>query len=260
MGVTKIIDRVKKLQGKEVPRLISQSGLRENLGKYVERMSGEKSLGKFLWQGLMFTLFSSFPTAVGSVLRGAAYKGILGSIGRNCLIEKNVRFIVPQRIFLGNRVFIGENSYLSTMAPHGRIEIEDDVQIFRGSVFRAGQGKIVIHESVFITENVVLYGHADIEIGRHSGLGAGAKIFSGEHIFEDPTLPIMTQGGRGNKVTIGSDVHVYASAIVLSGVTIGDGAIIGAGAVVTKDVPNYSIAVGVPAKIIGKRGEKRSRE
>lgn len=258
--MTKIIDRVKKLQGNEVPRLISQDGLRENLGKYVERVSGEHSLKKFLWQGLIFTLFSSFPTAVGPLLRGAAYKGILGRIGQNCLIEKNVRFIVPQRIFLGDRVFIGENSYLSTMSPHGRIEIKDDVQIFRGSVFRAGQGKIVIHESVFITENVVLYGHADIEIGRYSGLGAGAKIFSGEHIFDDPSVPIMAQEGRGNKVTIGNDVHVYASAILLSGVTIGDGAIIGAGAVVTKDIPSYSIAVGVPAKVIGKRGEKKSKE
>jgi len=258
--VAKITDRIKKPEGAEVRRLISKGRLTDNFWKYVERVSGERSLRKFLWQGLIFTLFSSFPTVVGSALRGGAYKGILGSVGQNCLIEKNVRFIVPQRIFLGDRVFIGENSSLSTMAPHGRIEIKDDVQIFRGSIFRAGQGRILIHESVFITENVVLYGHGDIEIGKYSGLGAGAKIFSGEHIFEDPSVPIMTQGGRGNKVTIGSDVHVYASAVVLSGVTIGDGAIVGAGAVVTKDVPSYSIAVGVPAKVTGKRSETKSEK
>jgi len=258
--VFKITDSIKKLKGAQVQQLISKERLTDNFWKYVERVTGERSLRKFLWQGFIFTLFSSFPTVVGSVLRGVAYKGILGSIGQNCLIEKNVRFIVPQKIFLGDRVFIGENSYLSTMAPHGRIEIKDDVQIFRGSVFRAGQGKILIHQSVFITENVVLYGHGDIEIGRYSGLGAGAKIFSGEHIFDDPSIPIMAQGGGGNKVTIGSDVHVYASAIVLSGVTIGDGSIIGAGAVVTKDIPSYSIAVGVPAKVIGKRDEKKIRE
>lgn len=258
--MVKITDRIKTADGVGVRRLISKERLTDSFWRYVERVSGERSLRKVLWQGLMFTLFSSLPTVVGSVVRGAAYKGILGSIGQNCLIEKNVRFIVPERIFLGDRVFIGENSYLSTMAPHGQIQIKDDVQIFRGSIFRTGQGRILIHESVFITENVVLYGHGDIEIGRYSGLGSGAKIFSGEHIFEDPSVPIMSQGGRGNKVTIGSDVHVYASAVVLSGVTIGDGAIIGAGAVVTKDIPSYSIAVGVPAKIIGKRGQKRSKE
>jgi len=258
--VFKIIDRIKNSQRVEVRRMISKERLTDNFWRYVERVSGEHSLKKFLWQGLIFTLFSSFPTVVGSVLRGAAYKGILGSAGQNCLIEKNVRFIVPQRIFLGDRVFIGENSYLSTMAPHGRIEIKDDVQILRGSVFRTGQGRILIHESVFITENVVLYGHGDIEIGRYSGLGAGAKIFSGEHNFADPSVPIMAQGGKGNEVTIGSDVHVYASAVVLSGVTIGDGSIIGAGAVVTKDIPSYSIAVGVPAKVIGKRSEKKSEK
>ena len=244
----------------EIPHFISKAGRRENFWKYVERMTGERSLGKFLCQSAILTLFSSFPGAVGAILRGAAYRGVLGGIGESCFIEKDVRFIVPQRIFLGNRVFIGENSSLNVMHLNGRIEIGDDVEIFRGCIFRAGTGTILINESVYIRENVILYGHGDIEIGRYSGLGAGAKIFSGEHIFDDPSVPIMTQRGRANRVTIGSDVHVYASAIVLSGVTIGDGSVVGAGAVVTKDIPSYSIAVGVPAKVIGRRGEKRSKE
>ncbi|MEA3485967.1 MAG: acyltransferase, partial [Candidatus Aerophobetes bacterium] len=198
-------------------------------------------------------LFSSFPGAIGAILRGAAYKGVLGAIGESCFIEKNVCFIIPQRIFLGNRVFIGENSYLNVMGHKGQIEIGDDVEIFRGCVFRAGNGRILINKSVYIRENVVLYGHGNIEIGEYSGLGSGVKIFTGRHYFKDKSTPIMLQGGGHRKVKIGKDVFIFASAIVLAGITIEDGAVIGAGSVVTKDIPSYSIAMGVPAEVIGKR-------
>jgi len=242
-----------------MPHLISEAGVRENFWRYVERVTGERSLGKFIWQSTMLTLFSSFPTVVGSVLRPIAYKGVLGSVGSSCLIEKNVRFIVPQRIFLGDRVFIGENSYLS-VRDKGQIIIKDNTQILRGCIFRAWDGKITINESVYITDGVIFYGHGGIEIGKYSGLASNVKIYSGEHTFKDPSIPIMMQGGVHKKVIIGEDVHVYASAIVLGGVTIGNGAVIGAGAVVTKDIPSYSIAVGLPAKVIGKRDKPRSRK
>jgi len=242
-----------------LPHIISKAGARENFWRYVERVTGERSLGKFIWQSTMLTLFSPFPTVVGSVLRGIAYKRVLGSVGSGCLIEKNVGFIVPQRIFLGDRVFISENSYLSVKGK-GKIVIKDNTQILRGCIFRAWDGEITIDESVYITDGVILYGRGGIEIGKYSGLGSHVKIYSSEHTFEDPSVPIMLQGGVRKKVIIGEDVHVYASAIVLAGVTIGNGAVIGAGAVVTKDIPSYSIAVGVPAKVIGKRDKPRSRK
>lgn len=242
--------------------LISKAGIRENFWKYIERTTGEHSLKKFLWQSTMLTLFSSFPGAVGAVLRGTAYKGILGSVGENCFIEKNVHFLVPQKIFLGNRVFIGENSYLSVTGTQGRIEIKDDVQIFQGCVLRKkkGKGKIVINEFVGLGMNVYLAGGGDIEIGKYSVFGNDAKVFSSGHIFKDPSIPIREQGLKHKKVKIGEDVMLGASATVLEGVTIGDGAVIGTGAVVTKDIPSYSIAVGVPAKVIGKREKHTSKD
>jgi len=73
------------------------------------------------------------------------------------------------------------------------------------------------------------------------------------HIYKDPKTPIRLQEIRAIGIIIEDDVWLGVGSTVLDGVTIGKGSVIGAGAVVTKDIPPYSIAVGVPAKVIKKR-------
>lgn len=74
------------------------------------------------------------------------------------------------------------------------------------------------------------------------------------HRFSDISRPIMEQGLICKGIVVGSDVWIGTGAKVLDGVEIGDGAVIGAGSVVTRDIPPYSVAVGVPAKVISYRG------
>ena len=107
--------------------IIPRGSMRENFWKYIERVTGHRSLRKFIWQGSVLTLLSGLPTIWATILRGQIYKKVLGSVGSSCFIEKNVRFQVPQRFFLGNRVFIGENSYLDPFNLGNEIRIEDDV-------------------------------------------------------------------------------------------------------------------------------------
>ncbi|MDP2228898.1 MAG: DapH/DapD/GlmU-related protein, partial [Moraxellaceae bacterium] len=78
-------------------------------------------------------------------------------------------------------------------------------------------------------------------------------IYSQNHIYENPNEPINTQGYALGAVTIQDDVWIGARAIILPGVLIGQGAVIAAGAVVTKSVPAYGVYAGVPAKAIGER-------
>lgn len=105
-----------------------------------------------------------------------------------------------------------------------------------------------------------------IKIGKFSGIAAGVKIFSGsEHFsrnvagyplkllyFHKPEGLVKDVYSRGPTI-IGNDVLIMYNAIILSGVTIGDGAFIGAGAVVRKNVPPYAIMLGNPARLAGYR-------
>ena len=232
---------------------IPTGGLKRSFWKYVTRVTGEHSLSKFIRQGFVLTFFSGFPTVVGSVLRGRVYRSIMGNVGSNCFIEENVRFYAPQRIHLGNRVFIGEHSFIDAAYQGSEIRIKNGAHISQAAVLRAVGGKIVVGEMANIGTRAIIYGADDVEIGRYALLSNCVELMTGNHVFKDPTTPIRFQGRKTGKIVICEDVWLGAYVIVLPGVTIGKGSVVGAGAVVTKDIPNYSVAVGNPAKVIKRR-------
>ena len=242
-----------KKEEREKLNLISKDGLRSNFWNYVQRVAGERSLKRFLYQRFMLGFFIWLPTILGSVIRGVAYKALLGGIGKNCIIEKNVHFFVPKKIFLGDRVFIGENSRIDGGSLEGGIEIKNDVYIGQYCFLKTFRGKININESVNIGTFSQIRGSGDVEIGKNSLLANNIQVIGLEHIYKDPSTPIKFQGADIKKVKIGEDVWLGASVIVLAGVTIGEGVVIGAGSIVVKDIPPYNIAVGNPARVIRKR-------
>lgn len=97
-------------------------------------------------------------------------------------------------------------------------------------------GQITIHDNVLI--------------------GPRCVIHSGNHNFADPQKLIREQGFTFRDIVIHEDVWIAANCTILSGVTIGKGSVIAAGSIVTKDVPEYAIVAGVPARVIGNRGSK----
>lgn len=90
-----------------------------------------------------------------------------------------------------------------------------------------------------------------IEIGNHVLIGSGAIISDSDAHPIDPEERRLGGGGVSSPVVVEDDVFIGARAIILKGVTIGRGSVIGAGAVVAKKIPPYSIVVGNPAKVIG---------
>ena len=92
-----------------------------------------------------------------------------------------------------------------------------------------------------------------VKIGNHVLIGPYVIIHSGNHKFDRLDIPIQEQGWNKLGVIIGDDVWIGANAIVLPGVTVGKGSVIGSGAVVTRDIPPYSVAVGIPAEVIKSR-------
>lgn len=90
--------------------------------------------------------------------------------------------------------------------------------------------------------------HAEVEIGNCATVSDGVTLLTGSHDVSHPALPLVA-----HKITIGDYAWVGHGATVLPGVTIGRGAIVGAGTVLTKSIPDYAIAVGNPARVLEKR-------
>lgn len=100
--------------------------------------------------------------------------------------------------------------------------------------------------------NCEVYG--PVEIGENVMMGPEVVIYTSGHNYSRTDIPIMQQGSTDKKaVKIGNDVWIGRRAIIMPGVSVGDGCVIGAGAVVTHDVPAFTVVGGVPAKVIKER-------
>jgi acetyltransferase-like isoleucine patch superfamily enzyme len=96
----------------------------------------------------------------------------------------------------------------------------------------------------------VMLGEGGIDIGNDVRIATSTIIVSSNHLYHDRNTPIWKQGMSANGVSIGNDIWIGANCTILDGVRVGDGAVIAAGAVVTKDVKEFTVVGGVPAKFI----------
>jgi maltose O-acetyltransferase len=112
--------------------------------------------------------------------------------------------------------------------------------------------KLVLGASVSINRGCIIHAGGGVSIGDDTLIGPGVVIYSQNHCFSDPSVLIRNQGYETKEVTIGKNVWIASRAIILPGVTIGDGAVIGAGSVVTKNVIPRGLVAGSPAKLMRK--------
>lgn len=139
----------------------------------------------------------------------------------------------------------------------GSIRLGTGCELSAGVILHAYGGDILLRDRVFLGPHSVLYGHGGVELGEDTLVSMHCRILSSNH-----TVPVIEKRIRWEPdllkpTKIGADVWLGAGVTVLGGVTIGDGCVVGAGAVVTRDLPPYSIAMGVPAVVTGKRKPAR---
>lgn len=140
----------------------------------------------------------------------------------------------------------------------GEIVLGEHCSIALG-VLLQGNVSIGSNCSIQAYSNIVGYGKPGdasgrITIGNDVRIASHAIIIAGNHRFDDESQPIRMQGVDFAPITIEDDVWIAGRVNITAGVTIGKGSVIGGGSVVTRDIPPYSVAVGVPAKVVKRRG------
>lgn len=190
-------------------------------------------------------------------IRGLCHAWRLGACGGRLFVGPRTRIRFPRRLSVGRNCFLGGDSDINALSVNG-MRLGDDVRIREHAWIQAtsvltdpGVG-LVIGSGTYIGPRCLLGAGGGITIGSRVNFGAGVHLLAENHEFGS-TRPIQDQGVTRAGITVEDDVWVGNQAIVLDGVRIGGGAVIGAGAVVTKDVPPMAIVMGNPAKVVGYR-------
>lgn len=203
------------------------------------------------------TVFLNMDTPHAAELRRQYFAATLRHMGANVKIGCGVKIVNPQQVSLGDNVSLDDHCTLMARSERG-ITLQDGVRLKYGVYLDTenATGYIEIGKRVYIGTSCCLHGHQGLEIGDDTLFAQNITITPYSHRFDDPAQPIINQGGHTRKITIGRDCYLGKCVCVLYSADIGDGSVIGSGAVVVKTIPPYSVAVGVPARVIRKRGER----
>jgi acetyltransferase-like isoleucine patch superfamily enzyme len=163
---------------------------------------------------------------------GAIDRTKLAACGAGVVFEPGALVFHPENVAIGDDVYVGHYAILK-------------------GYFK---NRLVIGNRTWIGQQCFLHAAGGLSIGERVGLGPGAKVLTSTHTLpDDPRVPIMDGAIQTAPVVLEDGCDIGVGAIVMPGVTVGRCAQVGAGAVVTEDVPAGAIVAGVPARILRQR-------
>lgn len=146
------------------------------------------------------------------------------------------------------------NGHVRFARPFSDVSLGDGVTLGVGCFFVTSRvGSIRIGRNTFINDHCYMASNYSIQIGEECLIAEFVGIRDFDHEFSSTELPISQQGMRGGPIMIGDGTWICRGVIITSGVSIGKGCVIGANAVVTRDIPDWSVAVGAPARVVRSR-------
>lgn len=175
----------------------------------------------------LYGRFVDGETAFDAMMRRVLWRALVRQAGHGLCVERGVRFRHPETFEIGDGVFIGEQSMIQ-----GRIN-----------------GTCEIGHHVWIGPHSFLDAR-HLALGEYVGWGPGAKVLGSTHTGEPTNVPIIQTDLDIQPVRVEAWADIGVNAVLLPGVTIGRSAMVGAGAVVTADVPPFAVVAGVPARLL----------
>jgi acetyltransferase-like isoleucine patch superfamily enzyme len=150
-------------------------------------------------------------------------------------------------------VFLDRGVELYARRGYGRLILGRWIHLGVDTALRCHEGTLSVGDKCVLARDVSINCYLDVEIGDSTLVADNVYISDFDHNFADLTVPIKDQGIAKSRVRIGRDVWLGTKVTVARGVEIGEGSVVGANAVVTRDLPGHSVAVGVPARVIRDR-------
>jgi acetyltransferase-like isoleucine patch superfamily enzyme len=172
---------------------------------------------------------------------------------RRALVHRARAAVTGSRVEFQGMVFTGRRVEFSARPAYGRIVVGPWCWIGDDNKLRAHEGQLTLGAKVVLGRDNVINTYLDIEVGDAAILADWIYVCDFDHRFDRLDIPIKDQGIKKAPVRIGRDVWIGEKASVLRGSDIGDGSVIGAHCVVTGEIPPFSVAVGIPARVVRSR-------
>ena len=184
-----------------------------------------------------YARYANGQNKIDEMMRRICFRALVKKMGAAANIRRNVSIIHPETFEIGDGVFLGDQTIIQ-----GRFD----------GCFVVGKKVWIGPQSYFDARDLVLEDYV--------GWGSGAKVLGAEHIGQPIDIPLIQTDLKIAPVRICAWADVGVNSVILPGVTVGRGAIVGAGAVVTRDIPEFAIAAGVPARVIGWRRKQETEK
>ena len=240
----------------QIPRVqdeLSRTGVSARV-KYAALIVGKPGWDALIKHELIVMLSQCVPGALGLALRKSLYPLLLGSCGRNVVFGQNVVLRHPHKIHIADNVVIDDNCLIDAKGEsNAGIRLASGVFIGRNTILSCKNGDIELAEGANVGFNCEIFSASRVRIGRHALIAAYCYLIGGDHDSSDASRPVLEQGRTSAGISVGDGAWLGAGAKILDGVEIGAHAVVGAGAVVRESVPERATAVGVPARIVRTR-------
>lgn len=223
-----------------------------NLNKYRRMVSGDISWFKLVYFETVILFFSLIPGALGLFCRKYLYRPLFKQVGKNVTFGRNVTLRHPHKIVIGDNVIIDDECLLDAKGDSNQgINLGDYVSIGRLSSLVCKNGDINIgsHVNIGTMVKIVVAKSGEIRIGSNIDIGSSCHFSGGSYDHSQMDKLPSTQRQPTKGIYVDDFAWIGAGVIILDGVQIGSKSILGAGSVVTQDIPPQSIAYGVPAEV-----------
>ncbi len=225
--------------------------------RYAELVVGQNGWWPLIRYELTMLLCAWVPGALGLFLRSKLYPLLLGRVGRNVAFGANVVLRHPHKIFIGDDVVLDDQCCLDAKGTTNRgITVGDGVFLGRNTILSCKNGDITLGQDANVGFNVEIFSAAHVRVGARTLIAAYTYLVGGDHLFDRVDIPVLHQARNARGIDVADHVWLGAHVVVTDGSTVGRDAIVGAGAVVTRDVPEFAVVTGVPARVLRDRRQQ----